>query len=149
MVVGFVVREVWGCGVQYLSCLMRVSRSLVTLLFAFCFLLASDASFGFAELAIELLLVGSAFFGCVAFLIVSVVSFYASALCALVPFPKPTAGIDHHGSCVRGSSSLVRLSHVPESLPSEFVSLNLTKPLGELRILVGLGERTKAHKALA
>ena len=78
------------------------------------------------ELAIELLLVGSAFFGCVAFLIAFVASFYASALCALVPFPKPTVGIDHHGSCVGGSSSLVCLS--------EFVGFNLTKPLGELRI---------------
>ena len=105
------------------------------LLFVYCFFASIGCvSFGFAELAIEILLVGSTFLGCVAFLIASVASFYASALCALVPFPKSTVGIDHHGSCVGGSSSLVRLSHVPESLSSEFVGFNLTKPLGEFRI---------------
>ena len=114
---------------------MRVSRFLVTIALCFLFLAGIGCvSFCLAELAVELLLVGSAFFGCVAFLIASVASFYASALCALVPFPKSIVGIDHHGSCVGGSSSLVRLSHIPESLPSEFVGFNLTKPPGEERI---------------
>ena len=61
---------------------MRVARLLVTIALCFLFLASVGCvSFGFAELAIEFLLVGSAFFGCVAFLIASVASFYASALC--------------------------------------------------------------------
>ena len=114
---------------------MRVSRFLVAIAFCFVFLAGVGCvSLCLAMFTKKLFLVGSAFLGCVAFLIASLASFNASALCALVPFPKPTVGIDHHGSCVGGSSSLVHLSHVPESLPGEFVGFNLTKPLGELRI---------------
>ena len=124
-------------GIQYLSRFMRVSRFLVTV--AFCFLLLVGVgcmSFCLAVLAIKLLHVGSAFLGCVAFLVASVASFYASAL---VSFSKSVVGIDHHDSCVGGSSSLlVCLSHILESLPSEFVGFNLTKPLGELRICAHL-----------
>ena len=61
---------------------MRVARFLVTIALCFLFLASIGcASFGFAELAIELLLVGSAFLGCMAFLIAPVASFYAGALC--------------------------------------------------------------------
>ena len=90
---------------------MRVSRFLVAV--AFCFVLLAGVgrmSLCLAMLAIKILLVGSAFLGCVAFLVASIASFYASAF---VLFPKPIVGIDHHGSCVGGSSSLVRFSPIP------------------------------------
>ena len=101
------------------------------LLFTFSF---GYVSFSSAEFAIEFLLVGSAVFCHVALPVASVALFRASALCALVLSPIPSVGVDHHGSVVGGCSSLVCFSHVPEFLSSKFVGLNLTKPLGELRI---------------
>ena len=80
---------------MYLSRFMRVSRFLVTIALCFLFLAGvGRVSFCLAELAIELLLVGSAFFGCVAFFIAPEASFFAGALCALVLSPKPTVGVD-------------------------------------------------------
>ena len=56
---------------------MGVTRSLVAVALCFLFLASIGCmSFSFAELAIELLLVGSAFLGCVAFLVASIACLY-------------------------------------------------------------------------
>ena len=90
---------------------MRVSRFLVAIAFCFVFLAGVGRVFlCLAMLAIKLLLIGSAFFGCVAFLVASVACLYASAL---IPFPESVVRIDHHGSCIGGCSSLVRFCHIP------------------------------------
>ena len=86
MVAGFVVRDVRSRGIQYRF--MRVSRFLVTV--AFCLVLLAGVgrmSLSLAVLAIKLLLVGSSFLGCVAFLVASIASLYTSAL-VLFFFPN-------------------------------------------------------------
>ena len=114
---------------------MHVPRFLVAVALCFFFLAGFGCvSFSSTEFAIEFLLVSSAIFRRVAFLVASVALFSASALCALVLSPIPSVGVDHHGSVVGGRSSLVRFSPVPEFLPSKLVGFNLTKPFGELRI---------------
>ena len=104
MVAGYVVGYVWSRGIQYLPRFVRVSRFLVAIAFCFVFLAGvGRVSLCLAMPAIKLLLIGSAFLGCVAFLV-------ASLACL---FPESVDRIDHHGSCVGGSSSLVRFSHIP------------------------------------
>ena len=71
-------------------------------------------SFRFAVFAEELLLVGSAFFGGVAFSVASVARFCAIAL---APLAESVVGVDQHGSRIGGGSSLVRFGYLSELLP--------------------------------
>ena len=95
MVAGFVVGYVRSRGIQYLPRFMRVSRSLVAVALCFVFLAGIGCvSFRLAVFAKELLLIGSAFLGGVAFPVASVACLYASAL---APFTESIVRIDHHG----------------------------------------------------
>ena len=107
MVVGLIVCYAWSRGVQYLPRFMRVSRSLVPIALCFVFLAGiGRMSFRLAMFAEELLLVGSAFFGGVAFSVAPVARLCAGAL---VSFAESVVRIDHHGPCIGGGSSLCLL----------------------------------------